>query len=247
MPWSRDEIAKRVALELRPGQVVNLGEGIPSRIPGFLDSSKPVLIFSENGILGVGPRPSSGRASPDVTNASADYVGVVPGGSFFDMRESSAIMRGGHIDVCVVEAAQVDQRGNLASSQRAAHLPPGAGADLDLAFGARRLIVATDHRDESGAPKLVTRCTSPLTVVGAVDMVVTDLGVFHIRDGAFHAVELAPDTEWDDIVAVTRADLRYAAAEAAPGDEQVSPEEEPEAEPLDNGADGNEERSGGEG
>ena len=195
MPWSPGEIASRIAREFSAGQVVSLGVGLPLLVAGAVDDSMEVVLHSESGILGMGPRPAHGKALRDVIDAEGQSTGVMPGGSFFDITQSSIMARGGHIDICVIGGLEVDERGNLANWTVPGEFVRGVGASMDLAVGSDRVIVAMNHVGPGGEPKLVSQCSLPLTAVECVDTVVTDLGVFEIDGGSFRCVELAPDTD----------------------------------------------------
>ena len=207
MPWSPEEIASRVAGEFSPGQVVSLCVGIPSLVAAAVDESMQVVLHSESGALGMGSKPTRGRDLRNVVDAEGRSVGMMPGGAFFDGTQSSAMSRGGHIDVCVTGAMEVDERGNFASWTVPGKFVRGPGAAMDLAVGAERVIAAMNHVGPSGELKLVRQCSLPLTGVECVDMAVTDLGVFEIEDGCFRCIELAPGTAWEDVEAVTEGRL----------------------------------------
>jgi len=207
MPWSAKEIAERVLRELRGTAVITLGPGLPARIADLLDASQPPMIFCENGVLGAGPKPSAGKGDPDVTDATGAPITLRPGGAYLDAVESFSLIRGGHVDVCVLTADQVDQDGNLAGGPPAQGGAPGGGGAADLAAGARRLIVAMEHSDGAGRSRLLDRCTSPLIAAEAVGTVVTNLGVFKVAGGAFLCVEIAPGTRWEDVVSSTAGTL----------------------------------------
>ena len=207
MPWSPEEIASRVAREFLPGQVVSLCSGIPSLVVAAVDESMQVVLHSESGVLGVGRKPSRGRELRNVVDAEGRSVGMLPGGAFMDVAQSSAMSRGGHVDVCVTGALEVDEQGSFASWTVPGKFLRGPGAAMDLVIGAERVIAAMNHVGPGGELKLVSRCSLPLTAVGCVDTVVTDLGVFEIKDGCFRCIELATDTTWEDVEAVTEGRL----------------------------------------
>ena len=196
-----------MARELSPGQVVSLCGGIPLLVVAAVDESMQVVLHSESGVLGMGPKPPHGRQLKDAVDAEGRSVGMMPGGAFLDAAQSSMMARGGHIDVCVTGALEVDERGNLASWTVPGKFVRGPGAAMDLAVGAERVIAAMNHVGPSGEPKLVSQCSLPLTAVECVDTVVTDLGVFEIEDGCFRCVELAPDTVWEDVQSATEGRL----------------------------------------
>ena len=192
--WSRDEMAAKAASLLADGEFVNLGIGIPTRSADFL-RGRPVLLHTENGLLGVGGLPAVGAEDPDVVNAGKEAVTAVPGASYFDSALSFAMIRGGHIDVAVLGAMQVSASGDLANWNAGGGAVKGIGGAMDLALGARRVIAVTTLRDKHGSLKLVRNCTLPVTAVGTVETVVTDAGIFDIARGRFEIRELAPGIE----------------------------------------------------
>jgi 3-oxoacid CoA-transferase subunit B len=192
--WSRAEMAAKAASLLNDGEFVNLGIGIPTRSADFL-RGRPVLLHTENGLLGVGGPPAAGDEDPDVVNAGKDAVTAIPGASYFDSAMSFAMIRGGHIDVAVLGAMQVSASGDLANWNAGGGVVKGIGGAMDLGLGAKRVIAVTMLRDKHGSLKLVRECTLPITAVGTVDTVVTDVGIFGIADGRFEIRELAPGVE----------------------------------------------------
>ena len=192
MSWSKEEIAARAAKEIPPGSIVNLGIGLPTLVAGHLSPDDDIWFHSENGLLGMGPFPVEGEEDPRIINAGKQTVTVVPGGSFFDSALSFAMIRGGHVDVAILGAMQVSAAGDLANWAVPGGKTMGIGGAMDLSTGARRTLVLTRHRTKDGSPKLLEACTYPLTAVGTVSRVVTDLGVFDPVGGAFRVVELAP-------------------------------------------------------
>jgi 3-oxoacid CoA-transferase subunit B len=200
----KTSIAKRAAQELRPGEIVNLGIGIPNLIPGLLDGAK-VFLHTENGLLGVGPRPGEDELDPDLIDAAKRPVTALPGAAYFDSAQSFAMIRGGHIDVAVLGALQVSIAGDIANWAVPGKDVLGVGGAMDLVVGARRVIVTMTATSSTGEPKVVSECTYPLTARGAADVVVTELSVFRLRDGALVLTELLGDATVEQVQAATGA------------------------------------------
>ena len=206
----RVRIAARAARELGPGDVVNLGIGIPNLIPGLLGPDAGVVLHTENGLLGVGPRPSVDEADPDLIDAAKQPVTALPGAAYFDSAESFAMIRGGHVDVAVLGALQVSARGDVANWAVPGRDVLGVGGAMDLVVGARRVIVTMTATSSRGEPKLVPECTLPLTAREAADTIVTELAVFRIRRRRLLLVDLLDGATLADAAAVTAAPFEVA-------------------------------------
>lgn len=200
----RELIVRRVARELKDGDVVNLGIGLPTKVANHLPEGVEVIFQSENGFVGLGPAPEPGEEDPDVVNAGAQPVTILPGGACFCSATSFALIRGGHVDVTVLGALEVDQYGNLASWMIPGKLVPGMGGAMDLTVGAKRVIVAMEHTNK-GRPKIVAECQLPLTAAREVDLIVTEMGVMEVRPDGLWLVEIAPGITVDEVKAATAA------------------------------------------
>jgi len=209
--WSREEMAQRLARDIPNGSYVNLGIGIPELVARFVPSDRTVVYHTENGLLGMGPSPEAGAEDPELINAGKRHVTANPGASFFHHADSFAMIRGGHLDLSVLGAMQVSAGGDLANwSTGAADAIPAVGGAMDLCAGVKKVFVITQHTTRSGEPKLVGSCSFPLTGLGVVDRVYTDLGVFGIGGGGFTVIELAPGVGMEQVEAHTGAPLHTA-------------------------------------
>jgi 3-oxoacid CoA-transferase B subunit len=206
----RARIAARAAQELRPGDVVNLGVGIPNLIPGFLARDAGIFIHTENGLLGVGPRPDPNELDPDLIDAAKQPITALPGAAYFDSAESFAMIRGGHVDVAVLGALQVSATGDIANWAVPGKDVLGVGGAMDLVAGAGRVIVTMTATNTGGEPKLVPECTLPLTGSGVADVVITELAVFRLRDGVLTLTDLLDGATLADIARVTAATYEVA-------------------------------------
>ena len=202
----KEIIAARVAKELKDGDVVNLGIGLPTMVANFLPEGVHIVLQSENGIMGMGPAAEKGKEDVDIVNAGAQYVTVNPGAMFFDSATSFGIIRGGHVDATILGALEVDQHGNLANWIVPGKMVPGMGGAMDLVVGAKKVIIAMQHT-QKGAHKILKECRLPYTAVGVVDMIITEMGVMEVKPEGIVLTELHPNFSLDDIKAATGCEL----------------------------------------
>jgi 3-oxoadipate CoA-transferase beta subunit len=209
--WTREQMAARVARDIPDGAVVNLGIGLPTLVANHLPADREVILHSENGVIGMGPAPAPGEEDYDLINAGKQPVTLLRGGSFFHHADSFAMMRGGHLDVCVLGAFQVSVGGDLANWHTGAEgAIPAVGGAMDLAIGAKKTFVMMEHSTKAGASKLVERCTYPLTGLGCVSRVYTDLAVIELGAGGARVVDIVEGLGFEQLQAVTAVPLRPA-------------------------------------
>lgn len=203
----RQLIVKRVASELKDGDVVNLGIGLPTEVANHIPEGMDITLQSENGYIGIGPAPKEGEENKHIVNAGGKFSSIVSGGATFDSSTSFGIIRGGHVDITVLGALQVDEKGNLANWMIPGKMVPGMGGAMDLVVGAKKVIVAMEHTAK-GNPKILKSCTLPLTAAGEVDIIITDMCVIEVTKDGMILKEIAPETTIEEIMAATEAELK---------------------------------------
>ncbi|MDG0024329.1 3-oxoacid CoA-transferase subunit B [Trinickia sp. Y13] len=206
--WTRDQIAQRVARDIPEGAYVNLGIGLPTKVANYLPAEREIFLHSENGLLGMGPAPGPGEEDPELINAGKEPVTLLEGGAFFHHGDSFAMMRGGHLDICVLGAFQVSKTGDLANWHTgAADAIPAVGGAMDLAIGAKQVFVMMDHLTKSGECKLVAQCSYPLTGIACVDRIYTDLAVIDVTARGLVVIDIVEGLGFDTLQEVTPVPL----------------------------------------